>query len=590
MKVFFLRGFGAALATLVAHGSWGLGLGEATLYSHLNEPLRAELVLLQTDGLDAADIRLGLASAGEFERLGVDRGQFLSQLVFDVQFGVSGARALLTSEKPVREPYLNFVVEARWPEGRLLREYTLLLDLPTVATEMSALSRSPLSAPDAPDAGSPPPVSADAIDNEIRPGGTYLVRNSDTLWRITSAAKPEGITMEQAMLSIVFANSGAFERGNINGLKSGYVLSLPTAGEVAISSVEARAEVARQNAEWSVSAPFETPGLKLVADPVPVADEALPEAPPKTAVSSVALQEEARAAKVLDDQSPVVPDTAVFPEFSALLSKVEALESNLRRMEQQLIQRDIALEALRGQLLAATAKLEAPVVASSLAGQSGSTERSLLWLLMGALGLAMSGGAALLWWQRGRFASHPEGSYTAQPAAQLGEEVKSTEAVAAAPDDHPVSSKTALPEGPIIRDAESASTNRDRSTADEGSETLMSNTHPDPLRREEATETSAIESAAGHGQAASELSLVPVPDDAVTDSSDDARGMDAPAAEESIYGLETDPIDSKLDLARAYLDMGDEAGARAVLAEVVKEGNLSQQAEAGELLSRFEMS
>jgi FimV-like protein len=368
------------------------------------------------------------------------------------------------------------------------------------------------------------------------------------------------------------------------------VLSLPTAGEVAISSVEARDEVARQNAEWSAPAPLETPGLKLVADPVAVADEALPKATVETAVSSVALEEEARAAAVSDDRSPVVPDTSVSPEFSALLSKVEALESNLRRMEEQLVQRDLELEALRVQLLAATAKLEAPVVASSLAGQSGSTERSLLWLLMGALGLAMSGGAALLWWQRGRFASHPEGSYTAQPAAQLGEEVKSTEAVAAAPDDHPVSSKTALPEGPIIRDAESASTNRDRSTADEGSETLMSNTHPDPLRREEATETSAIESAAGHGQAASGLSLVPVPDDAVTDSSDDARGMDAPAAEESIYGLETDPIDSKLDLARAYLDMGDEAGARAVLAEVVKEGNLSQQAEAGELLSRFEMS
>ena len=62
------------------------------------------------------------------------------------------------------------------------------------------------------------------------------------------------------------------------------------------------------------------------------------------------------------------------------------------------------------------------------------------------------------------------------------------------------------------------------------------------------------------------------------------------STEESIYGLETDPVDSKLDLARAYLDMGDEKGARLVLTEVIREGNLTQQAEARELLLRLEVS
>ena len=328
----------------------------------------------------------------------------------------------------------------------------------------------------------------------------------------------------------------------------------------------------------------------MVADPVAVADETLPKATVETAVSSVALEEEARAAAVSDDRSPVVPDTTVSPEFSALLSKVEALESNLRRMEEQLVQRDLELEALRVQLLAATEKLKAPVVASSPTGEGGSTERSLLWLSMGALGLVMSGGAAIWWWRRGRLSSPAGGSYTAQPSAQLREEVESTQAVAAAPGNYPVYSQTSLPEDPVVGDAESTSTDHDRSTAHESSETAFPGAHPDPLPQEEPTEPVVIESAAGHGQAESGLSLVPVPDDAETDSGTDARGMDAPAAEESIYGLETDPIDSKLDLARAYLDMGDEEGARAVLAEVIKEGNLSQQAEARELLSRFEVS
>jgi len=589
MKLSCLRGLGVALATLIAHACWGFGLGDATLYSYLNEPLRAELVLLDTDGLDAADIRLGLAAEGEFERLGVDRGQFLSQLVFDVQFEASGARALLTSEQPVREPYLNFVVEARWPEGRLLREYTLLIDLPALATQMSAVTASRRSSPDAPQADPSLPVSVGATENETRPGGTYLVRNSDTLWRITAAAKPEGITMEQAMLSIVFANAEAFDRGNINGLKSGYVLSLPTAAEITISPVAARDEVARQNTEWSAPTPLETPGLKLVADPVAVIDEALPEEPLETAVSSVALDEQAQATAVSDDRSPVVPDTAVSPEFSALLSKVEALERNLRRVEQQLLQRDIELEALRVQLLAATAKVESPAVASSLAGEGGSTERSLLWLLLGALGLVLSGGAAIWWW-RGRFSSQAGDSYSPQLAAHSGEVVTPSEVDAVKPDDHPVSSQPSLPQEPIVKDADSANTKHDRVSVEGASQPLQSQTHPDPLPPDETTETIAMESVEGHGHGEAGLSLVPVTDDAVTDSAPDAKGLDAPAAEESIYGLETDPIDSKLDLARAYLDMGDEEGAQAVLKEVIKEGNLSQQAEAQELFSRFDLS
>ena len=74
---------------------------------------------------------------------------------------------------------------------------------------------------------------------------------------------------------------------------------------------------------------------------------------------------------------------------------------------------------------------------------------------------------------------------------------------------------------------------------------------------------------------------------------DDADAAEAPAADnvdmdESIYGLETNPVDSKLDLARAYLDMGDEDGARPVLMEVIKEGDLAQQAEARELFLRLE--
>ena len=96
-------------------------------------------------------------------------------------------------------------------------------------------------------------------------------------------------------------------------------------------------------------------------------------------------------------------------------------------------------------------------------------------------------------------------------------------------------------------------------------------------------DTAATEAAASTDT--SGLSLTPL--DADTTAAPPAENFDM---DESIYGVETNPVDSKLDLARAYLDMGDEDGARPVLMEVIKEGDLSQQAEARELLLRLEAS
>ncbi|HCI87802.1 MAG TPA: peptigoglycan-binding protein LysM, partial [Gammaproteobacteria bacterium] len=99
-------------------------------YSYLNEPFRAEVSLLEADALNDNDVHVDLASDAEFERLGVSRDFFLTRINFQVESDESGRRVVLTTEAPLREPYLDFVVEARWPDGRLLREYTVLIDLP----------------------------------------------------------------------------------------------------------------------------------------------------------------------------------------------------------------------------------------------------------------------------------------------------------------------------------------------------------------------------------------------------------------------------------------------------------------------------
>lgn len=564
-----------AFAASFTAASWGLGLGDVSVQSYLNEPLRAELTLLEATDLDPADIRIGLASAQEFERLGIARSQFLNKVSFEVQASDTARLAVITTEQPLREPYLNFVVEARWPEGRLLREYTLLIDLPP--TEAYPVSESALE---------PSPREADAFEKEfldlksgsaagIRPGGTYLVRNSDTLWRIASSAKPDGITIEQAMLSIVGANPEAFDAGNVNGLKSGYLLSLPNAEEISITSDEARVEVLRQNAAWSGAAPAETPGLKLIADPPPEAERAIPNEIPE-AVVTLPLQDEEVAGLGMSDGSSApttVEPVPVSPDFDALLSKVEALERNLERMERQLNERDVELERLQTQLLAATRRAEAADSDRRMSAAGGNVTTLPDWIWLGAIGVLISGGLGVWWGQRRRAPARSGGTHTEDSGASSvlpGAETRSamsngsaTESAdeSAAPDPAPMGGSGHNLQGGYLAGVD-----------------------PEPP---------ASRSRAEDEQADAGLALVPVMDPAkegATSAAAQAAPPGSSVSEESIYGLETDPIDSKLDLARAYLDMGDEAGARPVLSEVIKEGNLSQQAEARELLLRLEIS
>ena len=109
--------------------SWGLGLGEITLNSYLNEPLAAEVELLDVQSLTAEDVRVRLATQEAFDRLGVDRAYFLTSINFEVVIEGGVGKILLTKQAPAGT-YLDFLVETRWPDGRLLREYTVLVDHP----------------------------------------------------------------------------------------------------------------------------------------------------------------------------------------------------------------------------------------------------------------------------------------------------------------------------------------------------------------------------------------------------------------------------------------------------------------------------
>ncbi|WP_433739324.1 type IV pilus assembly protein FimV [Pseudomonas putida] len=107
-----------------------LGLGEITLHSALNQPLRADIALLDVAGLEEGELSVSLASADEFSRAGVERVFFLNDLKFTPVLRGNRNLIQVTSTKPVNEPFLNFLVQLNQPNGRLLREYTVLIDPP----------------------------------------------------------------------------------------------------------------------------------------------------------------------------------------------------------------------------------------------------------------------------------------------------------------------------------------------------------------------------------------------------------------------------------------------------------------------------
>ncbi|WP_223456410.1 FimV family protein [Pseudomonas sp. GL-RE-19] len=136
----------------VTYSAWApaLGLGEITLHSALNQPLRAEIALVDAAGLEENELSVSLATADEFSRAGVDRVFFLNNLKFTPVLRGNRSVIQVTSSKPVSEPFLNFLVQLNRPNGRLLREYTVLIDPPgssgVVPAADELVSRSPASA------------------------------------------------------------------------------------------------------------------------------------------------------------------------------------------------------------------------------------------------------------------------------------------------------------------------------------------------------------------------------------------------------------------------------------------------------------
>ncbi|SNB55600.1 pilus assembly protein FimV [Marinobacter sp. es.042] len=265
MKV---RKLAVALALAGGLGSGvaqALGLGEIELQSYLNEPLDAEIGLRQSSGVNPADVFVNIASEQAYERVGLDRNQFLSKLRFQVVTGNDGSLIVnVSSREPLREPYLNFLLELTWPNGRLMREYAVLVDPPVYAEESGVQEQVSTPTVSMSQAISQPTTtrSAESVRRQAQAersqGSGYQADTfgptgaSDTLWTIASQVRPDNsVSMQQVMLAIQDLNPNAFIGNNINRLKRGEVLRVPSLDQIqSRTRAEATRVVAQQNQEF----------------------------------------------------------------------------------------------------------------------------------------------------------------------------------------------------------------------------------------------------------------------------------------------------------------------------------------------------
>jgi pilus assembly protein FimV len=249
--------------------SWAVGLGRLTLQSGLGQALAAEIELtsVQPGELDTLSARL--ADQATYSNNKIDYGSALARVrvVLDQRDGRPVLK--VSSTQPVNEPFLDLLIELNWATGRLLREYTFLLDPPgfaaTTAVEPAAAipaqslapaappaersaAPAPAAAPSAPAAPAAVPSAAAQASGANNYGP---VKRGETLGKIAAQVKPEGVTLEQMLTALYRANAQAFDGKNMSRLRAGQILTVPKSEEAAaVPNNEAKKEIRVQAADW----------------------------------------------------------------------------------------------------------------------------------------------------------------------------------------------------------------------------------------------------------------------------------------------------------------------------------------------------
>lgn len=559
-----------------------LGLGDIRVLSRPGQPLVAEIPVISNEPGELENARVALASPATFARVGLERP---AGLVGDLQFQFAQdaqGRAVIrvTSSVPVEQKAISFLIEVDWGNGRLVREYSALVDAPGTATAIAepvieapqagagnAIAREPAPVAEPPQA---PAAPADAVvpaaapvARPSRPAATAVavapgenlapVRQGQTLSQIAvQLARGSGYSLDQTMLALLRANPDAFIGGNINRLKQGAVLRTPQQDELAqIGAAEATAMVREQAAQWrQARAPIPQPAEAGAAPRTTSAAPAVQAAGGRLEIAPAVAGDGGKAGTTTGTGAGGEGDRLVNEQLQQAKEDVATRDAEIQELRtrvaelEKLRQQQDKLIALKDTDLAAA---QQRLAQSRPAGEAGG---SPLWLWGGVV-LVLAGVAA--WLASRRRKPSPFAAPSRRfDSAGLGAAVPA--AAAAATQDEPVIGEREFDHDVEIEEA--------------------------ALHDEERITRAAPSSAApAHGEA-------PAADERPLPT---AWGptWHAPAAPE-IAPLNPAPAGrDRLELAVAYLDLGDRDTARSLLLEVAASGDPEARAEASALLSRI---
>jgi pilus assembly protein FimV len=392
-----LVAFSLGLA-ITATGAHAAGLGRLNVQSALGQPLRAEVEVPSVGQDEAATLQVRLAPQAAFRQANLEFNPALTQLRFDLESRGDGTYVVhVTSAQPVNEPFLDLLLELTWSTGRVLREYTVLLDPPALKTAPEVVA--PVVAQTQPVAPAPPPPApvqmAPAAPVEATPAApavaappaaptppapkpmatepkaaarakapaaetppsAYKVKPGDTLGQIALQNKSSSVSLDQMLVALLRANPNAFINNNMNLLLAGRSLSIPADVEARnIEPADARREVVAQSADFNAYRSRIAQAAAAAPAPVPAA--------PKAAVQGkvVAKVEEKGAPPKSGDQLKIAK-----AEAAAAAASQSADETKMR--QRMLKEEQTRAEALKKTNEKLAKELEVASKAAALAQQ-----------------------------------------------------------------------------------------------------------------------------------------------------------------------------------------------------------------------------
>ena len=404
---FALSGLAVATACLWGLNAQALGLGQLRVQSALGEPLRAEIDVTSLSPEEAGTLVLRVASPDAYRAAGVDYNPVLPGTQVQLLKRPDGRSYLrVTSDRAVVEPFVDVILEVNWASGRLVRDYTMLFDPPSTPRNVAAtpppavapaISAAPAPAAPPPprvvQAAPPPSMAAPAPERRPAPpapraeapapapraaapaapaaagGDQYRVRPGDSLSRIAKNVQPPGVSLDQMLVALFRGNPDAFIANNMNRLKSGEVLNVPSADKAQqLTTADAREIIRAQSADFSAYRQQLASGVttQKTAEPARQAKGSV-----QAAVQDSQQPASATADKLTLSQGAVksgAPEAALSREAEKkdAATRVAELSRNVEELKQL---QSAASASAAAEPAAAAAAGSAPLVATAVAAQ-----------------------------------------------------------------------------------------------------------------------------------------------------------------------------------------------------------------------------